>query len=309
MAQITAQMVKELRAATGAGPLDIKKALQETDGDMQKALDFLREKGLASANKKLGKERTMNEGAVGLYHNEDDGVSALVQIDCETDFVANNEKYQQFAVDVALHVGKQADIHGSAEGDTILAQAFANDESKTIEDMLKEVVATLGEKTQISGIARLAMGDDTGTIGMYQHFNKRVGAIVKVTCENAETAKGEAFQQFARDVAMHLANLKPEYLKRDDVPADVVEHERQVQKNRVIEEGKPEHIADKIVNGRMDKFYSEIVLMEQAFLKDDSMTIEQLRAHTAKELGEDVQIVQMARFGVGEGVEEEEGDE
>lgn len=208
MTKITAQMVKELRTATGAGPLDSKKALEANDGDIQKALDYLREKGLASANKKLGKERTMNEGAVGVY----------------------------------------------------------------------------------------------------QHFNKRIAAMVEVNCETDFVANNEIFQQFAYDVAMHIANLKPEYITREDVPEAIVAHEQQVQKNRVIEEGKPEHVADKIVEGRMDKFYEEIVLMEQTFLKDDSKTIEELLKEVVASLGEKIQISHISRFAIGEGLEDD-GDE
>jgi elongation factor Ts len=145
-----------------------------------------------------------------------------------------------------------------------------------------------------------------GVIAVYQHFNKRVAAMVEVNCETDFVAKTDRFQEFAYDVAMHVANLKPEYIKREDVPAEVVDHERQVQKNRVIEEGKPEHVAEKIVEGRMGKFYEEIVLMEQAFLKDDSKTIEQLLKETVAEVGESIEISNMSRFAIGEGEDEEE---
>lgn len=296
MAKITAQMVKELREATGAGPLDIKKALEANDGDMQKAKDFLREKGIARANKKLGKGRSMNEGVVGAYRSEDGQFAALVEINCETDFVATNDKFGAFADSIVEHiVAKRPAVlkPEDGEGEAMMAQAFYNNESQTVEEVVKEAIAEIGESIQISNLSVLN-APEGGTIGMYQHFNKRIAAAVAIT---------KADDTLAYDIAMHISNLKPEYLTRDEVPADIVEHERGVQRNRVIDEGKPEHVADKIVEGRMGKFFEEIVLMEQAFLKDDSKTIAQL----LKENG--ASVTAMGRFGIGEGDDEEEGED
>lgn len=296
MAKITAQMVKELRAATGAGPLDIKKALEANDGDMQKAQDYLREKGIARANKKLGKGRTMNEGVVGAYLSDDRTFAALVEINCETDFVATNAKFIAFADSIVEHiVAKRPSVlkPGEGEGEALMAQTFYKDESQTVEEVVKAAIAEIGESIQISNLVVLR-APEGGTIGMYQHYNKRVAAAVALTVDH---------QELAYDIAMHISNLKPSYLVREDVPADIVEHERGVQLNRAIEEGKPEHIAERIVAGRMDKFYAEIVLMEQDFLKDDSKTITQL----LKENG--AEVTAMGRFGIGEGEDEDEGEE
>ncbi len=280
MAKITAQMVKQLREATGAGPLDSKKALEQTEGDMQAAIDYLREKGMASANKKLGKERTMNEGVVSVYQSDDKKLGAMALVKCETDFVSSNEIFQTFAQKVADHVAHK----NPATVEELLAQTYYDGDS-TIENMLKETVAEIGEKSEIGGIARFEAVDG-GAVEIYQHFNKQIGAMISVT-------KAEAVET-AYDIAMHLSNLRPQFLTRDEVPDDVVQHERQVQLNRAIEEGKPEHIAEKVVEGRMGKFYEEIVLLEQAFLKDDSKTIAQLLKEN------DIEIKQMARFAVGE---------
>lgn len=198
--QITAQMVKDLREATGAGPLDCKKALELNDGDINKAVDYLREKGLAKAAKKLGAGRTMNEG--------------LIQV--------------------------------------------------------------------------------------YSHFNKRLGVIVEVNCETDFVANTEPFQNFARNVALHIANLAPEYVRKEDVPEAVVQAERELQTRRAIEEGKPQNIAEKVAEGRMNKFYEEIVLMEQVFLMDDSKTVAEALAQTVAEVGESIQIRRFARFALGE---------
>ncbi len=290
MAQITAQMVKELRAATGAGPMDCKKALQATDGDMQAAIDYLREKGIASANKKLGKDRAMNEGLVTMFQSEDKKLGALAEVNCETDFVSSNEIFQQFAQDVVEHVAHK----NPADVDELMGQAFYKDESKTLEEMLKETIADIGEKVQIGNFARFE-APDGGQVDIYQHFNKLIGAMVELDKDAGDVGY---------DVAMHISNLKPEHVTRDEVPAEKVEHERQVQLNRAIEEGKPEHIAEKVVQGRMGKFYEEIVLVEQPFLKDDSKTVGQL----VKEAGAEVK--RMARFAIGEAADDEEdGDE
>jgi len=289
MVDITATMVKELRDATGAGPLDCKKALQETDGDMQAAVDYLREKDLARANKKLGKGRTMNEGLVTMHQNDDKTLGVIVEVNCETDFVSSNEIFQEFAQDVADHIAEKA----PATVEELMTQPFFKEESKTVEQTLKETVAEIGESVQISDFARFEAANGN-LVEIYQHFNKLVAAMVEVNAQNADVAY---------DIAMHISNLKPRFVSRDDVPADITEAERKIQMNRAIEEGKPEHIAEKMVTGRMGKFYEEIVLLEQPFLKDDSQTIGQLLKD------KDLEVEQFARFAIGEGNDDEDADE
>ena len=290
MVKVTASMVKELREATGAGPLDIKKALEAVDGDKQAAVDYLREKGIAKAAKKLGKERSMNEGTVALWQDAEEAPQhvAMVQVDCETDFVGTNEKFVAFSEELVAHVAAE----DTTDVEALMGETLASGVS--VEERLKVVISELGEKMQIGGLANLKANG--GTIGIYQHFNKRIAAVVLL--DKPDMA------EVAYDIAMHVSNLKPEYLTRDEVPAEVVDHEKSVQMARAMEEGKPEHIAEKMVEGRMGKFYAEICLLEQEFLKDDSKTVGQL----AKENG--VEITAMARLAVGEGDEgEEEGDE
>lgn len=203
---ITAQMVKDLREMTGAGPLDCKKALEVNNGDIQKAADWLREKGIAKAAKKLGAGRTMNEGIIGSYIHHDKRMAVIVEVNCETDFVARTDK----------------------------------------------------------------------------------------------------FQEFARNIAIHIANLTPTYVRREDVPADAVQAEREIQKQRAMNEGKkPENVIEKIVDGRMEKFYEEIVLLEQPFVKDDSKKISDLVSEIVADLGESIQIGRFARFKIGETIDQE----
>lgn len=207
MAQITASMVKELRERTGVGPLDCKKALEQYDGDLDAAARYLREKGLAKADKKAS--RAANEGLIQTYQHHNGRIAVIVEVNCETDFVANTEQ----------------------------------------------------------------------------------------------------FQEFSRDVALHIANMAPRYVRREEVPADELEAERKIQRERALQEGKPEHIVDKIVDGRMDKFFEEIVLMEQEFIKDDTKTIEDLRKELVASLGENIQIRRFARFEIGEESGNEESAE
>ncbi len=206
--EITAQMVKDLRAATGAGPLDCKKALQDNGGDIEKALEFLKEKGLARANKKLNAGRTMNEGRIETY----------------------------------------------------------------------------------------------------AHFNQRLGVIVEVNCETDFVADTEAFKQFCHDIALHIANMSPDYVRREDVPADVVEAERDLQIRRAMDEGKSKEIAEKMVEGRLNKWYEEIVLMEQSFIKDDQKTIAELLKEVVAEVGESMQISRFARFALGESIDDSDAE-
>jgi elongation factor Ts len=205
MANVTAQMVKELREMTGVGPLDCKNALVEFDGDMEKAADFLREKGLAKAAKKAG--RATNEGIVHAYVHHNDRLGVLIELNCETDFVANTDQ----------------------------------------------------------------------------------------------------FRNLANDIALQIANLSAQYLTREDIPSAIVDAERDLQRRRALEEGKPENIVDRIVDGRMDKFYEELVLLEQPFIKDDSMTIGEMITATIAELGENITVGRFARIAIGEVGEENEG--
>ncbi len=205
---ITAQMVKDLREATGAGPLDCKKALEASDGDVQKAINYLREKGIARAAKKLGAGRTMNEGVIETY----------------------------------------------------------------------------------------------------THFNRRLAVIVEVNCETDFVGNTDRFRSFARDIALQVANLAPEYVRREDVPEAVVEAERQLQVRRAVEEGKPAAIAEKVAAGRMDKFFEELVLLEQPYIKDESKTVAQLLGEVVAELGESVEIRRFARFALGDGAANGSGE-
>lgn len=289
----TAQDVKTLRERTGCGMMDCKKVLTEAEGDMEKAAELLREKGLAAANKKAG--RIASEGMVYAFADADAGVGAVVEVNSETDFVAKNEGFQKFVQDIAEVVMKQ----DPADVDALLAAKMG---SGTVEDELREKILVIGENLKIRRFARF-----TGTSCAYVHGGGTHGVLVQFNTGD-DVAKKPEFVAFGKDIAMHIAAENPTYLRREDVPAEVLDKEREILKAQAINEGKPEAIADKMVEGRVKKFYETNCLLDQKFVKDNDVTIAQYVANTAKELGGDIQIVNFVRFEKGEGLEKRNDD-
>ncbi len=276
---ITAAQVKELREKTGAGIMDAKKALTETDGDMEKAMEFLRQKGIASADKKMS--RIAAEGLVASYI--EDGVGAMIEVNCETDFVAKNEKFVNL-------VNKIAELIVKNDVKTMEEAMSLSTEEGTLNDTIVNFTATIGEKISFRRFARLSK-TDSQNFGSYIHMGGRIAVLTLLEGADEETAK---------DVSMHAAAMRPSYVKREDVPAEEVERETSVLKEQAMNEGKPAEIAEKMVNGRINKFYKEICLEEQDFVKDSDMTV---GAFVKSKNGS---IVNMVRFEVGEGIEKKE---
>jgi elongation factor Ts len=275
---ISAAQVKELRDRTGAGMMDCKKALQETDGDMEAAIDVLRSRGAAKAAKREGKEAT--EGVVASYVDESTGVGALVEVNCETDFVARNDEFQALAVDLAEHVAKHEDADGEGSGEDLSGHGFQGGE-QTIEELVTQKSAKTGEKVVFRNYARFAAD---GVLGDYVHMGGKIGVLVEL--------EPGASPELAKDVAMHIAASRPLAVTSDELPADIVERERQVYMKQVQEEGKPEHIQDRIVEGKLGKFFKENALLEQPFVKDPDTTIGQLVG--------DTKVRRFARYELGE---------
>ena len=278
---ITASLVKELREKTGAGMMDCKKVLTETNGDLEKAAELLREKGIAKANKKSG--RVAAEGIVEAFISEDGKVGAAVEVNSETDFVAKNEEFKTFVMDVA----KQVVANNPATVEELLAQPSLTVEGKTVNEVLIDKIATIGENMTIRRFARYETTD--GLIEKYIHGDGKIAVLVNMNNGNKELAK---------DVCMQIAAVKPEFINREAVPAERVEKEREILKVQTMNEGKPEAIAEKIVMGRINKFYEEICLVDQAFVKDPSMKVSQVL--------KDATVVEFARFEKGEGIEKKE---
>jgi elongation factor Ts len=292
---ITAAMVKELREKTGAGMMDCKKALTENDGNVDAAVKFLREKGLAAAAKKAG--RVAAEGLVGTHVNGT--VAALLEVNCETDFVAKNDDFQNLVADLTEHV-----VTGGADDvDAMNEQKFFKDDSKSVADIVTDKIATIGEKISLRRLNRFEGGD---VYGAYAHAGGSIGVLVELKLSDNAKAGDESLKVLAKDLAMHVASEAPISIKREDVPAETVEAERAIFKQQALDSGKPEKIVDKIVDGRINKFFAESVLLEQQFVKDPDLTVKKLMAKVGGELGTDIELSRFARFKVGEGIEKKQ---
>ena len=291
MAEITAKMVKELREATGAGMMECKKALTEAEGVFEKAVDVLRTHGLAKAAKKAG--RATNEGRVNVAVCKNDArKGAVVEINCETDFVALTDKFQDYC-----DTFTRAVVHNDpATVDELLESEY---EGEKVGDTLTEAIHIIGENMQISNFKRLEI-EGTGALVPYIHMNGRIGVLVGFTFGNEATATDERFLAMGKDVAMQIAATNPVSLDKDSVPEDIREHEFEIYKAQAAESGKPENIQEKIATGRMEKFYKENCLVEQDFVKDPDTTVGAYIAKCAKEIGNDIKVVSFARIELGE---------
>jgi len=292
---ITANQVKELREATGAGMMDCKKALMECDGDMNTAVDILRTKGLADLAKKAG--RATNEGLVASWTSENGRVGALVEVNCETDFVARNAEFQTFASAVAEQIAVDAPENIKEGSVALYAQQWKRNPSLTVEQALGELVSKLGENMGVSRFVRYEAVNN-GVIGSYIHGLGRIGVMVEIG--GADVSKPEV-QALAKDVAMHIAAASPICVSRESVPADLVEHELSIYKAQAAETGKPEAMQEKIAQGKLEKlFYKDVCLLEQGFVKDPDTTIEKLVATASKAVGTPLEIVAFDRFVLGD---------
>jgi elongation factor Ts len=294
--EISAAAVKELRERTGAGMMDCKKALAEMNGDMDKAIDFLREKGLATAAKKAG--RIASEGLVVAYITGDRKVGSLVEINCETDFAAKNAEFVALGNELAQLVANE---NPANLNDAKLKSGA------TVGESLTGLIAKVGENMNIRRSARLAVSGE-GIVESYIHMGGKIGVLIQLSCTKAETIGKPEFLALAKDLAMQVAAARPEYVRRTEVPADVLDREKTIYKAQAMEEGKPEAIAEKIIVGRIEKFYKEICLVEQAFIKDNEVSITKLLAETGQKLGDTLDVVAFYRFEKGEGLEKRQDD-
>ena len=289
----TAQDVKTLREKTGCGMMDCKKALTNADGDMDKAVDYLREQGLAKQAKKAS--RVAAEGVAYALTNADASVGVVIEINAETDFVAKNDSFMDFVKVCANTVIEQ----NPADVETLLTLK-AEGSDQTVAEMLQEKVLTIGENIQIRRFERME-----GACVAYVHAGGKIGVLVNF---DTDVASKDEFVACGKDVAMQIAALNTQYLNKDEVPAEVIEHEKEVMRQQVINEGKPEAIADKIVMGKIGKYYKENCLVEQEFVKDSKLTVNQYVQSVAKDLGGKIEILKFVRFEKGEGIEKRQDD-
>lgn len=295
----TAADVKALREKTGVGMMDCKKALTEADGDMERAIDVLREKGLAASAKKAG--RIAAEGIVLAYTDEAKKVSVLVEVNSETDFVAKNEKFVNYVTAVAKTI---ADTN-PADVDELLTKPLAGD-TRTVQENLQDMVLSIGENMKIRRFERVE-----GITTSYIHGGGSVGVLVMFDTDD-KTAATDAFKVMGKDVAMQIAAMSPAYLDEASVPADVLAHEKEITKAQLAEDpkmaGKPEQVLAKIVDGKIVKYFKENCLLDQAFVKDGDMNVAKYVASVAKELGADIKVTGFIRYAKGEGLEKRGDD-
>lgn len=309
MAEISAQLVKQLREMTGAGMMECKKALQKADGDLQKAEVVLRESGIAGATKKA--TRSTKQGIISSHIADGGKLGVLVEVNCESDFVARTEDFQALVSDIAAHIAStkpkyvrveevtEAERANFKEHEALYEQKFAGDQSGTIGDLVKSKIAKLGENIVVSRFALYEIPGN-GLVGSYIHTGGQIGVLLEVEVTDQGVTSQDDFKTLVRDIAMQVAAASPQYVNKDKVPADVLEKERSIQRARALGEGKPEKMVDKIAEGRMSKFYEEVCLLEQPFIRENTISVADLIKTAAGKLGGKIDVTRFVRFKVGD---------
>ncbi len=300
--EISAKQVKELRDLTGCGIMDCKKALIEAEGDVEKAKDWLREKGMAKAEKKAS--RVAAEGVVASVISDDMKTGAIVEVNIETDFAAATDKFKSFVDDVKTQIMtvKPADI------DALKASAMYNDSSKTVELATKEAIADIGENTSVRRFALYEVNGN-GAITSYIHMGGKVGVLVEFSVSDDSVIKTDAFQTMAKNIGMQIAASNPSWVAESEVPQAALDRETEIIKNKALEEGKPAQIIEtRIVPGQIKNFYKLNVLLDQEYVKDEDKTIAQYIEAESKALGAEISVVRFTRYGLGDGIEKKEED-
>lgn len=290
---VTAALVKELRERTGAGMMDCKKALVETDGDIEKAIDYLREKGIMKAQKKAG--RIAAEGLVRVAFGEGNKTASIVEVNSETDFVAKNEEFIEFVEDLA----KEVLVKGNMPMEQFMAEPFAEG---TVQETLTAKVAKIGENLSIRRFAKV---EEDGVVYVgYTHGGGRIGVIVGIKTD----AAADEIAAVGKDVAMQVASMNPKFVNEDGVDPEYLENEKKILTEQVLNEGKKPEMVERIVAGKIKKELKEVCLLDQPFVKNGDVSVQQYVANAAKEIGKDMEVVSMIRYEVGEGIEKKEDD-
>ncbi len=302
MAEITAKMVQELRRNTGAGMMDCKKALSETEGDLTKASEWLRQKGMVAAGKKS--DRVTAEGLVDNFIQADGKTGVLVEVNCQTDFVARNDAFK----DLVQSLAKQAITADSVEA--LLGQPYSADSSIKVAEAIVQSIAKIGENLNVRRLANYTVAAGTeGAVDCYIHTGGRVGVLIELGCASATVAANEDFKNLARNLAMQIAACpNVEYINVAEIPAAIATKETEIEMGRDDIANKPDQMKEKIVKGRIDKRLKEMTLVDQPYIKDQNISVTELIGQTAKQFGEDVTVRRFTRFILGEGIEKVESD-
>lgn len=306
---ISASVVKELRDATGAGMMDAKKALVEADGDLEKAKEILRQKGIATADKKSG--RIAAEGAIGALVQPDCKTGALFEVNSETDFVAKTDEFKQLVKDIANHIiikkpefvsKEEAQEAGKPLSNDCLLEQLFYDRPIKVADLVTEKIAKIGENIKIRRFTIYEL-DGPGLIGSYVHFNSKIGVLLEVTTNNSSIDANSEFKELVKDLCLHIASQNPEFVSQDEVSKDYIENEKRIELGKEDLIGKPEAIKEKIVSGRVEKLIASKCLLKQPFVKDTEKTIDQLVKEKAGSLGCNIVVKRFTRYELGEGIE------
>jgi elongation factor Ts len=303
MAEITAAGIRDLREKTGAGMMDCKKALEEAGGDSEKAVEWLRKKGLSSAAKRAGKAAT--EGTIAADVSANGRAGSLAEINCETDFVAINEEFKGYAKEIVKHITAKAPAFVKAEekpagasGEALLDQKMDN--GRTVAEFVAEKGSKMGENVQVTRFVRFE-SKNPAIIESYIHSNGKIGVLLQLDCASDAVCGNAEIKQFAKDLSLHIAAEAPQYLKRDEIPAAVIEKEKEIARTQAKESGKPEKILEKIVEGKAEKFFGEACLLEQKFFRGDNpQTIQKMLADLSTKAGGKVELSRFVRFVKGE---------
>lgn len=309
MAEISAQLVKTLREKTGAGMMECKKALVEANGDIEEAITVLRKRGIASAGKK--ESRSTKQGMIAAHVSGDGKLGVLAEVNCESDFVARTEDFQTLASDIAAHIAEtkpkavrledvtEAERANFKQHEALYEQKFAKDHNTTVGELVKAKIAKLGENINVSRFVLYEVSG-TGAVGNYVHTGNQIGVLLEVHAGKAETLANADVKKLVHDIAMQIAAAHPQCVGRENVPQELLNKEREIQKERARTEGKPEKMLEKVVEGRLGKFYEEICLMEQPFIRENTLSIAELIKNTVGKLGDTVTVTRFVRFKVGD---------
>lgn len=299
MAEVSAKLVQELRQKTGAGMMDCKKALKENEGDIEKASEWLRQKGISKADKAAGKVTA--EGLVETAVQQDGRVGVLLEVNCQTDFVARNDAFKALVSNLA----KQAVTASSVS--ELLSQPYIENKDLTVAETLKQQVAQLGENMQVRRLENFSLSQGTqGVVESYIHTGGRVGVLVELDCQNT-AANNEEFKTLARNIAMQVAACpNVEYVNVEEIPTEIAQKEKEIEMGRDDLANKPDNIKEKIVQGRIDKRLKEMTLVDQPYIRDQSITVEELVKQASNKLGDTIEVKRFARFILGEGIEKQE---
>ncbi len=295
MAEITAALVKELRELTGVGMLECKKALAETDGIIEKAVEFLREKGLAAASKKAG--RIATEGMVFCSISADNKIGVLVEVNSETDFVAKNQDFKTFVAQVATQVTASP----ANDVEALFEEKWSADSSITVRDALNQKIAVIGENLTIRRFSKLNAGQN-GHLVSYVHGEGKIAVLIELACEKDSALLGE----LGRNLSMQIAALNPKFVDRTEISADFIEKEREILTQQALNEGKPANVVEKMVEGRLNKELKDFCLLDQPYVKDSELTVQKYVETVAKEVGSPIAVIRFTRFETGEGLEKKQ---